>query len=197
MSHSSHPSASNLHMERQDMEKQNVPGKPWYREFWAWFVVTPIIIVILVCSFTVSLAFIYGDDVVHDDYYKQGKMVNQSFDAIRLAKDLGISSQVTFDFVSGEIVAELKSVSNLKGQDVNTGKMHPLYLSLSHPMNEKKDQQITLKPVGVHRFRADIGQVLSGRWYIKLMGVHDGASWRLQSEVDFLNAHDFLLVPQK
>ena len=43
---------------------------PWYKQPWAWFVLTPLITVVLVSSVTVTIAVKYADERVIDNYYK-------------------------------------------------------------------------------------------------------------------------------
>jgi hypothetical protein len=42
--------------------------KPWYRQFWAWFILSPLITVVIVSSITVTLAVKNADDRVVDNY---------------------------------------------------------------------------------------------------------------------------------
>ena len=55
--------------------------KPFYRKFWFWFVFTPLIVVVCVSLTMVTVAFRHADDVVIDNYYKEGRMINQTMGA--------------------------------------------------------------------------------------------------------------------
>jgi len=57
----------------------NNTEQKWYREFWAWFVFAPLIIVVLVSAVTVTLAFTGADVVVKGDYEKDGRMLKEDF----------------------------------------------------------------------------------------------------------------------
>mgnify|MGYP001619987624 FL=1 len=51
---------------------------PWYRQFWFWFVFGPLLFIIVLCGIFVFIAFKNSDDVVTDNYYKVGRMINQT-----------------------------------------------------------------------------------------------------------------------
>ena len=80
---------------------------PWYRQFWFWFVFGPLIFIIVLCCFTVSIAFNYADDVVTDNYYKSGLMINQTLKQDETAAALHLVAQVKFDQATGEVLVSL------------------------------------------------------------------------------------------
>ena len=61
-------------------------SKPWYREFWAWMVLAPLIAVVVVSSITVSIAVRFADDQVSDTYYKDSRMYHFSAEQDQRAK---------------------------------------------------------------------------------------------------------------
>ena len=78
---------------------------PWYRQFWFWFVFGPLIFIIVLCMFTVTMAFHFADDVVTDNYYKSGLMINQTLKQDELAKALGLKYTATLDRILAEACA--------------------------------------------------------------------------------------------
>ena len=50
---------------------------PWYKEPWAWFIVGIIAVAVCWGVFQLSMAFRNADSVVIDDYYKNGKTINE------------------------------------------------------------------------------------------------------------------------
>ncbi len=146
---------------------------PWYKQFWAWFVFTPLIVVVIACSITVTIAFKTKEDVVVDDYYKVGKMINQSFVPEQRARELGIVADLIFDSETGEVIAEVEGTED-----------ESLVLSFSHPVNADLDQYVTLKHITGTRYRADASLPENGRWYLRLSEISDAGEevWRLQGE---------------
>lgn len=77
---------------------------PWYRQFWFWFVFGPLIIIVFVCAFLVSTALRNADDVIIDNYYKEGRMINQTLEQDKQAKLLGLSAELRFDLETGDVL---------------------------------------------------------------------------------------------
>ncbi|WP_280522441.1 FixH family protein [Cellvibrio mixtus] len=82
-------------------------AKPWYREFWFWFVFSPLIYIIIMCSITVTIALKGADDVIVDNYYKEGRMINQALEQDQRARDLGLSGDLRFDRTTGEVALSI------------------------------------------------------------------------------------------
>ena len=169
------------------IEQTHEAPRPWYKEFWAWFVFTPLIVVVVACAFTVSIAFKYKDSVVKDDYYKIGKMINSEFKSDLVAKQLGIVASQVFDGGSNLISSTLNE-SDWPGDEL-------LMLSLSHPFEEGRDYYITLKQADDLLWRATAPENFEGRWYVKLAAIDDtGAeTWRLQGEIQLPSDAPFIL----
>lgn len=77
--------------------------KPWYRQFWFWFVFSPLIYIMIMCSVTVTIALKGADDVIIDNYYKEGRMINQTLEQDKQAAALGLGGELRFDRTTGEI----------------------------------------------------------------------------------------------
>ena len=69
-----------------------VPFVPWYRHPWLWFVIAiPTVAVSLSLCF-VYLAVVNRDTVVRDDWYEDGKTINNSFTRDEAALKLGLAA---------------------------------------------------------------------------------------------------------
>lgn len=151
---------------------------PWYKQFWAWFIFTPLIVVVLACSVMVTIAFKTKEDVVTDDYYKVGRMINQAFEPAQNAKALGLLAEIRF-LNEGRIVSVNLNESDWTVQDT-------LLLNISHPVDADKDHFITLKRNDALMWQAEMKVPMEGRWYFRLSSIDDagGEEWRLQEEID-------------
>lgn len=151
-------------------------GLPWYKEFWAWFVFTPLIVVVITSSVFVTIAFKGRDDVVVDDYYKVGKMINQEFEPTAYAQQLGLMANIDFD-MSRQLVYATLNQSEWRVQDT-------LILNLSHPADAERDRFVTLTRIDALMWRAELKEPLTGRWYLLLSSIDDVGheQWRLQGE---------------
>jgi hypothetical protein len=70
-------------------------SKPWYREPWPWLLAIMPVTAVVAGSLTLWFAITSNDGLVVDDYYKEGKAINQTKERDRLAQALGIHAQLT------------------------------------------------------------------------------------------------------
>lgn len=76
------------------MSAQVQTSKPWFREPWPWLLAIMPVTAVIAGGFTVWFAVTSNDGLVVDDYYKQGKAINQTKERDRLAQSLGIHAQL-------------------------------------------------------------------------------------------------------
>jgi len=154
--------------------------KQWYRQPWAWLVAAPLVLVFIVCAILVTVAVRYGDDVVSDDYYKEGKMVNKHFAAESAAVDMGLVANITLD--RNEKFFELSLTEPLSSNE-------KIVLKLSHPAQAELDSDFRLRRVALTTYRTEtLGSIPSGRWYVRLEGYSSSnaaLAWRLSGETNF------------
>ncbi len=171
-------------------------SKPWYRQFWFWFVFSPLIYIVIMCSVTVTIALKGADDVIIDNYYKEGRMINQALEQDRRAQDLGLSGDLSFDRTSGEIsltIANAPADSTLMPEQ--------LLLMMGHPVKAAKDQLITLVAIAPGKYRGELVSEPDYSWYLTLYPVNDialrkEAPWTLSGEINFRSTEKTLLAPR-
>ncbi|UZJ44732.1 FixH family protein [Marinimicrobium sp. C6131] len=159
----------------------NTPEAPWYRQPWFWFVMSPLIVVVCVSLSFVTVSVFHADDRVVDNYYKQGRSINQSFEQEARARALNLKADVEFDPVTGEILLNLTGNGTLP---------NVLHLLIGHPVNADQDQRVLLQKVRDGRYRGDLTRALSHRRYLTLLPEHDAtqmrsAEWLLRGEIHF------------
>lgn len=157
-------------MKQHDQNKQ-----PAYREPWFWMVFGPLIVVILFSCGFIYLAFIGADDRVYDDYYKQGRMINNRFEAEHRARDLQLEGRAEFNFDAQEVVV------NLQGLQLPA----ELKLEVSHPAEAKQDAVTTLTRISEHTYRGALPRRFDGTWYLVLSAGAADSKWRITTEADF------------
>ena len=121
----------------------------------------------------VSTAIYFPDDVVIDDYYQDGKAINQQIHADEKASELDISAQIE------------KDASGLFRVLIKNARDSAVQLSLRHVTDQGQDMTYTLVPdegaeyVGETR----LAEVLNskGIWYLEIRGLDDG--WRLRQRL--------------
>ena len=164
--------------------------KAWYRQFWPWFLIILPASVVVASMVTIWLALERPHHMVVDDYYKEGKAINQSLARSELAGQLGLSASLNLQRTTEAATEQLQI--DLIGLSGNMPEI--LQLKLIHPANSGQDIVLELHRVdeGVYRAKHDMPRQ---RWYIQLTGTHGDKTWRLQGEADFSVRHQALLSP--
>jgi len=188
------------HRSGGSVNNSDEPLLPWYREFWAWFVLFPLIAVVISCSITVSIAVMNADDRVVDNYYKEGRLINVRLDEDVLAAELALVADVEFDQELQEMVVRLQS--NRSDYPDN------LVLELSHMSNKNYDHQVRLQHIAKGQYQAELSQPLRYRWYLRLRPLPSsdatldsvnalataGTQWRLRGNINFSHQSEVRLT---
>lgn len=169
---------------------------PWYRQFWFWFVFGPLIFIIILCGFTVTTAFYYADDVVTDNYYKDGVMINQLFQQDERAEALGLTATITFDRKTREVLVLLKHAKPLQNELPKQ-----LLLFMDNPVKKNKDQHVLLQEVSAGEYRAALQSPPEYSWYLALVPEADvsnrkKAEWLLSGEINLALTAETVLQPR-
>jgi hypothetical protein len=171
-------------------------ANPWYREFWFWFVFSPLIYIIIMCSITVTIALKGADDVIIDSYYKEGRMINQALEQDQRARDLGLSGDLYFDRATGEVSLKIANIP----EDTSLMPAN-LLLMMGHPVKEEKDQLVQLKAIAPGEYRGELVAEPDFSWYLTLYSVANieqrkEAAWTLSGEIDFRVREKTRLAPR-
>ena len=171
-----------MHTQREDTQ-------PWYKQFWAWFVLAPLILVMAAWIPFMIIAVQQSDDRVIDNYYKEGRMYNMRLGQDRLAAELGIEGELFLDLEVGEIVVTLAS------SDSTYALPQQLQLHLDHPIEEDHDLTIVLQQIYPGRYLGQLEQRIQYRRYVRLLPLlpdpdaraaqaDSSGSWRITGELD-------------
>lgn len=174
--------------------KPNKDALPWYRQFWFWFLFAPLFVVVCVSLTLVTVAFRHADDVVVDNYYKEGRMINQTLEQDRRALALGLSAQLKFDRETGEVFVQVEQTNASEQNDLS----EQLLLRLDHPFEADRDQRILLKQVSAGHYRGELSARPTHNWYLSLLPEADAdkradAEWLLSGNINFELTEEALL----
>ena len=131
--------------------------KPWYKQFWPWFLISVPVLVMIVCAIIIYLAVTQGNfSMVVDDYYKRGKTINAVIEHVEKAQELNIRFE--FTAVNGKLA--------LRYQSGAPEQLSALNVKFVHATNADKDftRRVTVAADGV--YRADIPEAIDGRWTV-------------------------------
>lgn len=145
---------------------------PWYKQTWLWFVLAPLIAVIVYTPFFIYMAVTTSDGIVKEDYYKVARGLNIDHSREQAARQLGIQGQLLLDSDTGDVQLQL---------DSNTTLPDELQLSLIHPTHQKYDQVLRLRAVD-HQglYSGNLQAQLQGKRYVILEPL-DG-QWQIRLE---------------
>jgi uncharacterized protein len=170
--------------------------RPWYRQFWFWFVFGPLIFIIIMCGFTVSIALKNADDVVIDNYYKEGRMINQTLDQDKRARELGLIALVKFDLDTNKVTLSFDHPRM-------DGKSHPdvLLLNMGNPVKAALDQMIVLHKKSANQYEGVLMSRPEYNWYLTLYSTdkwaeRNSAEWTLSGQIHFSAKWDAWLKPR-
>lgn len=140
--------------------------EPWYRQFWPWFIIALPATVVVAAFVTLYIANRHSDDMVVDEYYKEGLAINQRLAKQETARALNISADLRFSDAGVTAVVE--------GEATATS----LRLVLSHPMEADQDLEIILSRFSRGEYRGQLPYPISQRWHWSLIRDSE-PTWRL------------------
>lgn len=150
----------------------NVDTRPWYRHRWPWLLAIAPAAALVGGIVMLWLAITTSDSLVVDDYYREGRAINQQLARDRLATALGLGAELRFEG-DDESVAVLQLAA-----ERGTGWPRELRLRIVHATIASHDREYRLEHVGDGRYRAPAAAPEpGGRWLVQLEDA--GRTWRL------------------
>jgi len=154
-----------------------LPGgdtEPWFRQFWPWFLILLPASVVVAALATMYIAYHGADDLVVDEYYKDGLAINRQLEKIQRSDQLGI--QASFNFSDDYVTARVDGPVNAASLD----------LLLSHPLEADRDLPVKLARIAPGIYQAPLPAAVAPRWHWTL-SLEQVDGWRLDGVIE---AHD-------
>lgn len=146
-------------------------GSPGYRHPWFWLILLLPAVSVVAGIALVVIAMRHQDSLVRDDWYKEGKVINQGIARDSAATRLDQRADFRIDELTGEIRVTLKTPSTAPA----------LTLLLSHPTQAVQDQTLTLQRREDGQYHGLLVRAPEGRFHVEL----GNAEWRLLGEREF------------
>ena len=143
---------------------------PWYRQFWPWFLIALPASVVVAGFSTMYIANRHADDLVVDEYYKEGLAINRQLAKQELARARDISASV------------LVGASELTVTTTGAVTDPALRLRLSHPMEADRDFYLTLGRRNDGIYSAPLPKVIGPYWHWTL-DTGKNSEWRLDGSL--------------
>lgn len=147
------------------MSEQPFENKPWYKQFWPWFLISLPMSAVIAGIATIMIAMHKPDGVVVDDYYKEGLAINQALNSERMAKqlNLAVSGQVTSNTIQLQLSGNIPAPETLS-------------IHFIHPTKPNSDKNWELIKKGETYF-ANITPLATANWHVKVET--ENGHWRL------------------
>ena len=147
--------------------------KPWYKQFWPWFLISLPLSVVIAAIYTINLAIETQDGLVTDDYYKEGLAIHKDADSAAAARRLGIAGDLTYDSDTGAVTLRVD-----QPLPQGTGL---LTLRLTHPTLPNQDQMTQLTPLDERSLSGRIAPLNPAPW--KIAVYPDDKGWRIDGRL--------------
>ena len=152
--------------------------EPWYRQFWPWFLIALPGSVVIAGLTTLYIANRYSDDLVVDEYYKDGLAINRELEKQAAADALGLSAAL--------LIFERRVQLRLENDDPDAPQ-YRVELRFSHPLEADRDFGLTLDRSAPGLFVGELPAPVAENWHWTVLA-GDG-SWRVDGS---LGTEDFL-----
>ncbi len=149
--------------------------KPWYKQFWPWLLISLPGSVVIAGFTTLYIANIHSDDLVADDYYKDGLAINRVLERDAKAQALGIEAKLRFFNLAETWQVEVK----ISGTQADS----TLTLSLSHPLEADQDFMVPLVHSEADIFRAKLPRPVAAHWHW-IIESNGSTPWRLDGSTE-------------
>lgn len=147
--------------------------KPWYKQFWPWFLIALPLTVVVAAFITLSISIENSPSLVTEDYYKKGKGINIDISKEKAAQDLKLKANVIS--VGNDIVIQFN-----KGEMQHYPAISAMF---AHRTLADQDFEQLVTSDAAGNYRLSLDESLQGPWFIKLTP-HD-KSWLIQGRVNF------------
>ncbi|MCF7482899.1 FixH family protein [Vibrio sp. J1-1] len=155
--------------------------KPWYKQFWPWFlIILPLIVVV----WTIVTVVIFSNNsvsLVAEDYYKKGKGINIDISKMNVARDLNLNAHISSNRNTVVIHFDKGELAHYPA----------LTATFTHRTLPDRDfsKLITADASGNYRLTPD--EDILGPWFVELQP-HDN-QWMIQGKVEFPAADTVLM----
>ena len=159
--------------------------KPWYKQFWPWFIISLPASAVIAGVTTVYIAFKYNDSLVVDDYYKAGLAINQVLTRQRAAQELGIRAMMGFNADTSGLSIHIPSGL------LSTDKV--LRVRLVHATQAEKDRVLLLNRHQQNQFAIQVDDIQDGWWNVFIEPA--SGKWQINQRIHFPMQGQQLIQP--
>ncbi|WP_052702110.1 FixH family protein [Marinomonas sp. S3726] len=148
---------------------------PWYKQFWPWFVIAIPVSSMFVAVIQISYALNSPNDMVVDNYYKEGLGINTVLDKRNLAAELNIGASIVIDNTTGEVILTSQNAQE-----------ETLTLNFFNSAISDKDFTLTLNRIADNQYRGNLKKSISGIWNLYL---ESAVGWQIGARLNLTDSN--------
>ncbi len=145
---------------------------PWYREPWVWLVVALPAAAVAGGIVTLVLATSGSDELVRDDFRKEGLAIYLDPERDEAARRAGARAHLDLDRSAGSLRASVTLEQSSPPRE--------LIVLLSHATRAEYDRMLTLRNVAPGEYASSLESLPPGHWYVEITPAD--RSWRLRGD---------------
>lgn len=153
------------------MSQHEYDEGPWYKQFWLWFMLIPLGILIMASFYLLYLAITTHDGVVVDNFYRDGKgyAVRYEEDAFARAMQLQGNVQWQDNAIKVSLGGDLAPLPDV------------MELLIIFPTNDDFDVTVPLEHRGLGEYVGQLPSKVEGKRHIQLHPLNTEQEWRLHA----------------
>ena len=156
---------------------------PWYRQRWPWLLMVMPGISLVLGGVLLYLAITTNDGLVVDDYYRQGRAIDQTIARSVVAAEQGLAAEVGVRAEEIRIALDAKQGVELPPE---------LIVTIIHPTRAGFDQVLRLPRVD-GQYAGPIAPMSLGRWHVQIEDPE--RAWRLHGDVRIPDETQVRILP--
>ena len=160
-------------------------ASPWYTHRWPWLLMIGPASVLVGGSVATWLALGHPDAMVVDDYYKQGKAINQDLRRDRAASAMRLALQLRYE--GGRMQGRIES----RGRPLDA----PFTIHLAHPTLPQRDLTLLVRPDADGAFSVALPVLEHTHWQVVVEG--NLRDWRLAKSWRWPRQADLVIVADR
>ncbi len=163
--------------------RPNEDSTPWYKQKWPWILIGIPGTSVVLGFMLLYLAITTADGLVVDDYYRQGRAIDQTMARSLLAGDLGLAADLSVRSDRVSVRLSANDTADLP---------EALIVTIIHPTRAGMDQAVRLAGnSGV--YSGPLEPINIGRWRVQIED--ESRSWRLNGAVNLPSETEKRILP--
>lgn len=133
-----------------DLEMSDIEARPWYREFWVWFILAILVMGLASGIGVLVIGMNNAPQMVTGDYQPLGKTLINTRERATRATELGLSANLSVCNNQAELALNALQAEALPDQ---------LLLRFQHPINTERDISAVARRVDAGHWQAELGSI--------------------------------------